>query len=42
VVDGESQTEPVDLDYLTQIGLDDRLAVWRERCRIAYQQVEQA
>ena len=41
VVDGESQTEPVDLDYLTQIGLDDRLAVWREHCRIVYQQAEQ-
>jgi HD-like signal output (HDOD) protein len=39
VVDGGSQTEPVDLDYLTQTGLDDRLAVWRECCRIAYQQV---
>src|SRR5439155_326502 len=38
VVDGGSRTEPIDLDYLVQIGLDDRLAVWRERCRIAYQQ----
>jgi putative nucleotidyltransferase with HDIG domain len=42
VVDGGRQREPVDLDYLTQVGLDDRLAVWREHCRIAYQQVEQA
>ena len=34
-VHGGRQTELVDLDYLTAIGLDDRLAVWRECCRSA-------
>jgi putative nucleotidyltransferase with HDIG domain len=29
--DADSQAESVDLDYLTQIGLGDRLAIWQER-----------
>ena len=40
VVDVDSQTAAIDLDYVAQMGLDDRLAFWRERCQIACQPVE--
>jgi len=35
-VDAGRQAEFMDLDYLAQIGLDDRLAVWQERCQIVH------
>jgi HD-like signal output (HDOD) protein len=35
-VDAGSQAELVDLDYLAQIGLGDRLAVWQERYQIVH------